>query len=92
MTSPFLSIIIPAHNEENRLPQTLEQVFAFLKTQTYTSEVIVVENGSGDRTYEVAEGYRRDHASLRVIREEQPGKGRAVQRGMLEARGDHRFM
>ena len=92
MSSPFLSIIIPAHNEENRLPQTLEQVFAFLKTQPYTAEVVVVENGSSDRTFQVAEAYRRDHPSLRVVREEQPGKGRAVRRGMLEARGDHRFM
>lgn len=92
MTSPFLSIIIPAHNEENRLPQTLEQVFAFLKLQSYTSEVLVVENGSTDRTFEVATEYSRAHPSLRVVREEQPGKGRAVRRGMLEARGQYRFM
>lgn len=92
MTSPFLSIIIPAHNEEKRLPQTLEQVFAFLKSQSYTSEVLIVENGSADRTFEVATEYNRTHSSLRVIREEQPGKGRAVRRGMLEARGQYRFM
>lgn len=92
LSAPFLSIIIPAHNEEKRLPQTLEQVFAFLKSQTYSAEVLVVENGSNDRTFEVAEAYCRDHPALRVIREEQPGKGRAVQRGMLEARGEHRFM
>jgi len=92
LTSPFLSIIIPAHNEENRLPQTLEQVFAFLQSQSYTAEVLVVENGSSDRTYEVADSFRREHPSLRVIREQQPGKGRAVRRGMLEARGDQRFM
>ena len=92
MTSPFLSIIIPAHNEEQRLPQTLEQVFAYLKTQSYAAEVLVVENGSTDRTFEVATEYSRANPSLRVIREEQPGKGRAVRRGMLEARGQYRFM
>ena len=92
MTSPFLSIIIPAHNEENRLPQTLEQVFAFLKEQTYPAEVLVVENGSSDRTFEVAMEYSPRHPSLRVVREQQPGKGRAVRRGMLEARGQYRFM
>ncbi len=92
LTPPFLSIIIPAHNEEQRLPQTLEQVFAFLKSQTYSAEVLVVENGSSDRTYEVAAEYGRTHPSLRIIREEQPGKGRAVKRGMLEATGEHRFM
>jgi glycosyltransferase involved in cell wall biosynthesis len=92
VTSPFLSIVIPAHNEEKRLPQTLEQVFAFLKTRSYPAEVLVVENGSRDRTFEVAEAFAREHPSLRVIREEQPGKGRAVRRGMLEARGEMRFM
>ncbi|MEW5940242.1 MAG: dolichyl-phosphate beta-glucosyltransferase [Chloroflexota bacterium] len=92
MTSPFLSIVIPAHNEETRLPQTLEQALAFLKSQPYESEIVVVENGSRDRTYEVAESFRRDHPGLRVIREEQSGKGRAVRRGMLEAAGQYRFM
>ena len=92
LTSLFLSIIIPAHNEEQRLPQTLEQVFAYLNSQSYAAEVLVVENGSSDRTFEVATEYSRAHPSLRVIREEQPGKGRAVRRGMLEARGEYRFM
>jgi len=84
--------VIPAHNEESRLPQTLEQVLAFLKSQPYTSEVIVVENGSRDRTYEVAEGFRASNTGLRVIRETQSGKGRAVRLGMLEATGQYRFM
>ena len=92
LNSPFLSIIIPAHNEETRLPQTLEQVFAFLQQQSYTSEVLVIENGSRDRTFEIANEFAHQHANLRVIREEQSGKGRAVRRGMLEARGQYRFM
>src|SRR5262245_32586291 len=50
LSPPFLSIIIPAHNEEKRLPGTLEQVFAFLGKQAYESEVLIVENGSSDRT------------------------------------------
>ena len=92
MNSPFLSIIIPAHNEETRLPHTLEQALAFLKTQTYDFEILVVENGSSDRTFEIASEFARAHPNLRVIREELPGKGRAVRRGMLEARGQYRFM
>ncbi|MCP4415892.1 MAG: glycosyltransferase, partial [Chloroflexi bacterium] len=43
-------MIIPAYNEEQRLPNTLEKVFAFLSEQPYPSEVLVVENGSQDRT------------------------------------------
>ena len=89
--SPFLSIVIPAHNEQNRLPGTLEQVFHFLKQRPFTSEVIVVENGSTDTTYEVAQQFAQQHENLRVIQSEK-GKGAAVQRGMLEAKGDYRFM
>jgi dolichyl-phosphate beta-glucosyltransferase len=92
LISPFVSIIIPAHNEETRLPHTLEQVLAFLKQQDYASEVLVVENGSRDRTFEIAEGFARQHPSLRVLRETERGKGLAVRRGMLEAAGEYRFM
>lgn len=92
MSLPLLSIVIPAHNEENRLPRTLEQVFAFLQQQNFESEVLVVENGSTDLTYQVAQEFAARHANLRVIREQGRGKGLAVRRGMLEARGQYRLM
>ncbi len=92
MSSPLLSIIIPAHNEENRLHRTLEQVFAFLAQQTYDAEVLVVENGSTDHTLQLAQDYAKAHKSLRVIREDGRGKGLAVRHGMLEARGEFRLM
>jgi len=91
LNPPFLSVIIPAYNEETRLHRALGQVFAFTEHQDYASEVIVVENGSRDRTLEVAQGFSRDHPNLRVLHEEQPGKGRAIRRGLLEARGEYRF-
>lgn len=89
--NPFFSIVIPAHNEQNRLPGTLEQIFHFLEKQSFSSEVIVVENGSTDRTHEVAEEFTIRHPGLLVIQSEK-GKGAAVQRGMLTARGEYRFM
>jgi glycosyltransferase involved in cell wall biosynthesis len=92
LTAPFLSIIIPAHNEESRLPRTLEQVFAFLEKQSYLSEVIIVENGSSDRTLELAREFAARHSNMIVIHEEQLGKGNAVRRGMLEAHGEYRFI
>ena len=92
MTSPFLSIIIPAHNEENRLPSTLEQVFAFLSTQPYAAEVLIVENGSNDRTLEIAQSFAQQKSNLYVLQETQRGKGNAVRRGMLDARGEYRFI
>ncbi len=90
--SAFLSIIIPAHNEETRLPGTLEQVFRYLEQQSFTSEVIVVENGSADRTFEIAREYAKQHANLRVIQNDWRGKGRAIQRGVSEAKGEYIFL
>lgn len=90
MSHPFLSIIVPAYNEENRLPQTLAQVFSFLSAQNYLSEVIVVENGSSDQTYALAEKLTVKYPTLRVLQNQQPGKGAAVRRGMLAARGEYR--
>jgi len=89
--STFLSIIIPAHNEENRLPGTLEQVFHFLEKQSFTSEVIIVENGSSDRTLNVAQEFSATHKNFWVMQSER-GKGAAVRRGMLEAKGEYCFM
>ena len=90
--TPFFSLIIPAHNEENRLPDTLEQVFRFLEKQSFTYEVIVVENGSTDQTFAVAQEFAGQRQNFRVIHSEERGKGIAVKRGMLEAKGDYRFM
>lgn len=89
---PFLSIIIPAYNEEKRLPATLEQLFTFLESQPYTFEVLVVENGSQDQTLKIAEAFAQNHPALRILHQTARGKGLAVQRGMLEAGGEFRFM
>lgn len=92
MTTPFLSIIIPAYNEEHRLPRTLEQIFTFLDKQSYTAEVLIVENGSTDRTLKIAQKFAERRKRLFVYTEEKRGKGNAVKRGMLEARGEYRFL
>jgi dolichyl-phosphate beta-glucosyltransferase len=89
---PFLSIIIPAHNEERRLQESLNKVLGFLQEQPYQSEIIVVENGSHDRTAEIAQSFAERLDNLHLIRETRAGKGLAVRRGMLEASGDYRFI
>ena len=89
---PFLSLIIPAYNEERRLPQTLEQVFAFLEKQTYSFEVLVVENGSNDHTLQVAQTFAKGHPALRPIQQTERGKGGAVLRGIREAHGEYLFI
>jgi glycosyltransferase involved in cell wall biosynthesis len=91
-SSIFLSVIIPAFNEQSRLPQTLEQVFSFLSRQDYSFEVLVVENGSTDNTLRIAQEYAQKQPNLVVLQEQQRGKGGAVRRGMLAARGAYRFM
>ena len=73
------------------MPDTLEQVTGFLAKQTFASEIIVVENGSNDKTLEVAQTFATQHKNIRVIQSER-GKGAAVKRGMLEAHGELRFM
>lgn len=89
---PLLSIVIPAHNEEFRLPPSLEKIDAFLKTQPYEAEVIIVENGSTDRTVEVSKAFAATHPYVRVIEAAVRGKGLAVKEGMLVARGDYWFI
>lgn len=92
MTTPLLSIIIPAYNEEHRLPDTLERIARFLDQQSYPAEVIVVENGSSDRTLEVAREFAGRDERVRALHEERRGKGRAVRTGMLAASGQFRFI
>lgn len=91
---PYLSIVIPAHNEANRLPPSLQKIHDFLAMQPYEAEVVIVENGSHDRTLEVAQAFARNTPApyVRVFQESARGKGLAVRRGMLEARGEYRFI
>ena len=94
MSSPFLSIVIPAHNEESRLPPSMARIDAFLKTQPFAAEVIIVENGSRDRTYDIALECAREYVYARVIQspDNLRGKGLAVKQGMLAASGEWRFI
>lgn len=86
---PELSIVIPAYNEELRLPATLERVASFLKTRPGEAEVLVVDDGSKDRTAAVAESFRDKIPSLRVVPNGvNRGKGYSVRHGVQEARGE----
>ncbi len=82
--SPHLSIVIPAYNEERRLPPTLERVRQYLRGRPYRAEVIVVDNNSSDATAELAA-----RAGATVLKETRRGKGAAVRTGMLAAEGEY---
>lgn len=88
----YLSIIIPAYNEEKRLERTLEMVSAYLVTKNWESEVVVVSDGSRDKTVDVARSFAGKIKNLRVIdNNENRGKGAVVRQGMLGSRGDLRL-
>jgi dolichyl-phosphate beta-glucosyltransferase len=85
---PELSIVIPAFNEELRLPVTLSAISAYIRTSKRETEVIVVDDGSTDRTADVASSFRGEIRGLRVVANDgNRGKGYSVRHGMLEARG-----
>ena len=90
--APLLSIIIPAYNEEARLPTSLAQVDRFVAAQPYPIEVIVVNNNSRDATPRIAQDFAATHPYLRVLQQPVQGKGAAVHLGMLDGRGDYLFI
>lgn len=92
MQRPFLSIIIPAYNEEARLPGTLNKVGAFLREQPYSAEVLVVDNNSTDQTAEIILDFANQFNFIKGTFEKEPGKGAAVRRGMESAQGEFLFM
>jgi dolichyl-phosphate beta-glucosyltransferase len=92
---PFvdLSIIVPAYNEEHRLPPTLDRLHAFLSAQRLRYEIVIVDDGSKDKTCDVVEAAMTRIPNLRLVRQlPNRGKGAAVRRGMLAARGQIRVM
>ncbi len=85
-----LSVIIPAYNEEERLPSTLADIAGYLEHSPLSVEVIVVDDGSQDKTAESAERFAGHIKHLRIIRSTpNRGKGYVVQKGMSEAIGDY---
>jgi dolichyl-phosphate beta-glucosyltransferase len=89
-----LSVIIPAYNEESRLPHTLRQSIEYLKAQSYDSEIIVVNDGSTDGTERVVRERSSSSVSVKLLAHPDGanhGKGASVKRGMLEARGEYRL-
>lgn len=89
---PLLSLVIPAYNEGSRLPNTMPAVTAFLESQPYQSEMIIVNNNSTDNTGAVAAEFASTRPYIRVLDEPRQGKGAAVRTGMLAASGDYLFM
>ncbi len=92
MTSCYLSVVIPAYNEERRLPETLAAVNDYLSRFPYAWEIVVADDGSEDATGAVVRSIAQGNARLRLLTLPHRGKGSAVKHGMLAAAGEYRFL
>ncbi len=87
-----LSIIVPAYNEEKRIAKTLEAIDSYLRKQSYDYEILVVSDGSKDKTADVVKGLYSKIKNLRLVDNKlNHGKGYVVRQGMLEAKGEYRL-
>ncbi|HHT9136267.1 MAG TPA: dolichyl-phosphate beta-glucosyltransferase [Candidatus Wunengus sp. YC60] len=92
MKECFLSVIIPAYNEEKRLLPTLRKICAYLSTKDFPYEIIVVDDGSTDNTLQITRNFANSNDHIIILANEQnSGKGYSVRRGMLSALGEYVF-
>ena len=87
--SPLFSIVIPAHNEQNRLPRTVLETVSWCAEHLDGFEMIIVDDGSRDETLTLARLFSRQIENIRVVACPHRGKGEAVRMGMLNAEGDY---
>lgn len=88
----YLSVIIPAYNEERRIEKTLLYLSEYLEKQDYSYEIIVINDGSKDKTSEVVLGLQNKIKNLKLIdNKKNSGKGAVVREAMLKAEGDYRL-
>lgn len=88
---PFLSVVIPAYNEQKRIGKTLGVIHQYLSQQTYSYEVLIIDDGSADQTTKIVE--QANFPNTSVLRyEENRGKGFAVNYGMEHATGQYLLM
>ncbi len=88
----FLSVVIPAYNEEARISRTIREVVAYLQGQEYQWEVVVADDGSSDATARLVSEAAAGDSRVRVLSLEHRGKGWAVKNGMLAAVGEFRLL
>ncbi len=92
MSEPFLSVVVPAFNEEGRIGPALREVVEYLESRPYSWEVVVADDGSVDGTARLAAEAGAGRPNLRVLSLPHRGKGWAVKNGMLAAGGEYRLL
>ncbi|MGB9677763.1 MAG: dolichyl-phosphate beta-glucosyltransferase, partial [Candidatus Ratteibacteria bacterium] len=84
-----ISVIIPAYNEEKRILKTLKRVYNYFKSKNCNFEIIVVDDGSKDKTFDVVMNFANGRKEIKILKHEKNmGKGAAVKTGVLSATGD----
>lgn len=92
MDGVYLSVIIPAYNEERRLPKTINSILDYLKKQNFSWEILVVNDGSKDNTSGIVNEFSKADSRIRLIDNKvNQGKGAVVRQGMLGAQGKVRL-
>lgn len=88
----YLSLIIPVYNEEERIGKSLDRILSFLQSQPYSFEIIIVDDGSRDRTLEIVQERHGQDTKIRTYQQSRNmGKGEAVKQGMLMGHGAYLF-
>lgn len=86
---PRYTIVVPAYNEHARIGKTLEAILEHLRRESWSAEIVIVDDGSRDATFQIASDFAARHPQVRVVRNSgNQGKGYSVRNGMLNARGD----
>ncbi len=86
---PHLSVVIPAYNEEPNFKRgTIDEVPKYLDKQSYSSEVLIVDDGSEDRTATLADAFAKKHENVKVVKNPHQGKAETVKSGVVEANGE----
>ncbi len=89
---PFLSLVVPAYNEEGRLPESLRRIASYLGEQPYDWEVVVSDDGSEDGTAAVVESFAARDPRFRLLRLAHRGKAAAVRGGVMASRAKLSFI
>ena len=86
----YLSIVIPAYNEQYKIIHTLTSIVYYLKKNDIAAEIIIVDDGSSDNTFALTKDFSKQHHCIKIVRNDRnKGKGAAVRRGMLTAKGEY---
>jgi len=92
LSAPFLAVVVPAYNEEDRIAASLESLVEYLTKQPYTWEIVVADDGSSDATASIVAESAGHLPSIRVISQPHRGKGAAGRAGMLATDAEWRFL